>query len=58
MKYNIILKDWVKPHNLVFFCYNNFRVGNYEKNLGESVITSEINLNYKYIDYNKKIDNK
>ena len=29
-----------------------------EKNLGESVITSENNLNYKYIDENKKIDNK
>ena len=29
-----------------------------EKNLGESVITSENNLNYKYIDDNKKIDNK
>ena len=29
-----------------------------EKNLGKSVITSENNLNYKYIDDNKKIDNK
>ena len=29
-----------------------------EKNLGESVIISENNLNYKYIDDNKKIDNK
>ena len=29
-----------------------------EKNLGESVITSKNNLNYKYIDDNKKIDNK
>ena len=29
-----------------------------EKNLGESVITSENNLNYKYIDENKKIENK
>ena len=29
-----------------------------EKNLGEPVITSENNLNYKYIDDNKKIDNK
>ncbi len=29
-----------------------------EKNLGRSVITSENNLNYKYIDDNKKIDNK
>ena len=29
-----------------------------EKNLGASVITSENNLNYKYIDDNKKIDNK
>ena len=29
-----------------------------EKNLGESVITSENNLNYKYINDNKKIDNK
>ena len=29
-----------------------------EKNLGEPVITSENNLNYKYIDDNKKINNK
>ena len=29
-----------------------------EKNLGKSVITSENNLNYKYINDNKKIDNK
>ena len=29
-----------------------------EKNLGKSIITSENNLNYKYIDDNKKIDNK
>jgi len=29
-----------------------------EKNLGESVITSENNLNYKYINDNNKIDNK
>ncbi|MBR2712122.1 MAG: phage antirepressor protein [Bacilli bacterium] len=29
-----------------------------EKNLGASVITSENNLNYKYIEDNKKIDNK
>ncbi len=29
-----------------------------EKNLGESVITSKNNLNYKYIEENKKIDNK
>jgi len=29
-----------------------------EKNLGKSVITSNNNLNYKYIDDNKKIDNK
>ncbi|MBQ9181786.1 MAG: phage antirepressor protein [Bacilli bacterium] len=28
-----------------------------EKNLGKSVITSENNLNYKYIDENKKISN-
>ncbi len=29
-----------------------------EKNLGKSVITSENNLNYKYINNNKEIDNK
>ena len=29
-----------------------------EKNLGESVITSKNNLNYKYIEETKKIDNK
>ena len=29
-----------------------------EKNLGASVITTENNLNYKYIEENKKIDNK
>ena len=29
-----------------------------EKNLGEPVITSENNLNYKYIEETKKIDNK
>ena len=29
-----------------------------EKNLGESVITSNNNLNYKYIDENKKLENK
>ena len=29
-----------------------------EKNLGEAVITSENNLNYKYINENKKIENK
>ena len=29
-----------------------------EKNLGKSVITPENNLNYEYIDDNKKIDNK
>ena len=29
-----------------------------EKNLGKSVITSENNLNYKYIDEKEKIDNK
>ncbi len=29
-----------------------------EKNLGESVITSKNNLNYKYIEENKKIDKK
>ena len=29
-----------------------------EKNLGESVVTSDNNLNYKYIDENKKIENK
>ena len=29
-----------------------------EKNLGESIITSKNNLNYKYIDENKKIENK
>lgn len=29
-----------------------------EKNLGESVITSNNHLNYKYIDENKKINNK
>lgn len=29
-----------------------------EKNLGESVITPENNLNYKYIEDNKKINNK
>ena len=29
-----------------------------EKNLGKLVITSENNLNYKYIDDNKRIDNK
>jgi hypothetical protein len=31
---------------------------NIEKNLGKSVITSNNNLNYKYIDENKKIENK
>ena len=31
---------------------------NIEKNLGKSVITSENNLNYKYVDDNKKIENK
>lgn len=29
-----------------------------EKNLGASVITSDNNLNYKYIEETKKIDNK
>ena len=29
-----------------------------EKSLGETIITSENNLNYKYIDENKKIENK
>ena len=29
-----------------------------EKNLGESVITPKNNLNYKYINENKKIENK
>ena len=29
-----------------------------EKNLGETIITPENNLNYKYIDENKKIENK
>ena len=29
-----------------------------EKNLGRTVITSENNLNYKYIDENKEIENK
>ena len=29
-----------------------------EKNLGESVITSDNNLNYNYLEENKKIDNK
>ncbi len=29
-----------------------------EKNLGESVISSENALNYKYLEENKKIDNK
>lgn len=29
-----------------------------EKNLGETVITSNNNLNYKYIEENKKIENK
>ncbi len=29
-----------------------------EKNLGASIITSNNNLNYKYIEDNKKIDNK
>ena len=29
-----------------------------EKNLGKSVITTDNNLNYKYIDENKKIENK
>ena len=29
-----------------------------EKNLGEKVITSENNLNYKYIDEKEKIENK
>ena len=29
-----------------------------EKNLGKSIITSENNLNYKYINDNKKINNK
>ena len=29
-----------------------------EKNLGKTVITSSNNLNYKYIDKNKKIENK